>query len=69
MGGITMDISAAMQNQIASVQSAMSMHSLQQSMNQNGATVSKLIEGMEETSQAVQEAAGEHRGNNVNVLA
>ena len=64
-----MDISSAMQNQISSVQQAMGMHSLQQSMNQDGATVSKLIEGMEETSQAVQKAAGEHRGNNVNVLA
>jgi len=64
-----MDISSAMQNQIASVQSAMSMHSLQQSMNQDGATVGKLLEGMEETSQAVQEAAGKHRGNNVNILA
>lgn len=64
-----MDINAAMQNQIASVQQAMGMHSLQKSMNQDGATVSKLLEGMQETSQAVQEAAGEHRGNNLNVLA
>ena len=64
-----MDISSAMQNQINSVRQAMSMHSMQKAVNQDGATVSKLLEGMEETSKAVQEAAGEHRGNNVNVLA
>lgn len=64
-----MDISSAMQNQIASVQQAMGMHSLQKSMNQDGQTVSKLLEGMKETSQEVQKAAGDHRGNNINVLA
>ena len=64
-----MDISSAMQNQISSVQQAMGMHSLQKSMNQDAATVSKLLEGMEETTQKLNKAAGKHRGNNVNVLA
>ncbi|MFP4017583.1 MAG: hypothetical protein ACLFUI_11185 [Halanaerobiales bacterium] len=39
-------------------------------MNQDGATVSKLLEGMEETSQAVQEAQNSnppHLGNNIDV--
>ncbi|MFW6025767.1 MAG: hypothetical protein ACOCRX_05430 [Candidatus Woesearchaeota archaeon] len=62
-----MDVSSAMQNQISSVRQAMGTHSLQQSMNQDGATVNKLLEGMEETSKEVQSAAEEHRGNNLDV--
>jgi len=38
-------------------------------MNQDGATVNKLIEGMEETSKAVQEASLPHRGNNIDIRA
>lgn len=36
-------------------------------MGQDGVTVSKLIKGMEETSEAVQRAAGPGRGNNIDV--
>jgi len=62
-----MDISSAMENQIASVQHALNMSAMQKSLNQDGATVSKLIEGMKETSQAVQNAAGPNRGNNIDI--
>lgn len=62
-----MDISSAMQSQISSVRQALSMSALQKSMGQDGATVSKLIEGMEETTEAVQRAAGPNRGNNIDV--
>ncbi|HMA60834.1 MAG TPA: putative motility protein [Halanaerobiales bacterium] len=64
-----MDINSAIQNQIASVKSAINMSTLQTSMNQDGATVNKLIEGMEETSKAVQEASLPHRGNNIDIRA
>ena len=62
-----MDINAAIQNQIASVRQAISMSTLQTAMSQDGATVNKLIEGMEETTEAVHRAAGAHRGNNIDV--
>lgn len=64
-------INAAMQNQIASIQQALSMSSLQKSMGQSASQVSKLVEGMEETSRAVQQAraAGPSRGQNINVNA
>ena len=62
-----MDVSSAMQNQISSVRQSLSMSALQKSMSQDGATVSKLLEGMEETSRAVQQAAEPHRGNNIDV--
>lgn len=62
-----MDISSAMENQIASVRSAINMSAMQKSLNQDGAAVSKLIEGMEETSEAVQNAAGPNRGNNIDI--
>ena len=64
-----MDISSAIQNQINSVRSAINMSTLQTAMSQDGSTVNKLIEGMEETSQAVQEASLPHLGNNINVKA
>ena len=62
-----MDISSAMQNQIDSVRSAINMSALQTSMNQNGATVSKLLEGLEETTEAVRNASMPHRGNNIDI--
>ena len=62
-----MDISSAMENQIASVRSAINMSAMQKSLGQDGATVNKLIEGMEETSEAVQNAAGPNRGNNIDI--
>lgn len=64
-----MDVSAATQNQIESVRQALGTMTLQKSMNQDEATVSKLVEGMEETSQEIQKYAGENRGNNVNFYA
>ncbi|MFP4021574.1 MAG: hypothetical protein ACOCQA_01485 [bacterium] len=64
-------VNAAMQNQVASVQQAMSMSGMQKSMGQSADQVSKLVEGMEETSQAVQQsrAAGPGKGQNVNLMA
>ena len=64
-----MDVSAAMQNQIASVRQAITMSTMQKSLSQDGATVNKLLEGMQETTQAVQEAAGPGRGTFVNFRA
>ncbi|MFW6378181.1 MAG: putative motility protein [Bacillota bacterium] len=62
-----MNVNSAMQNQINSVRQALSTSALQKSMGQDGTTVNKLLEGMEETTEAVQEAAGAHRGNNIDV--
>ncbi|CCU80815.1 hypothetical protein HSACCH_02331 [Halanaerobium saccharolyticum subsp. saccharolyticum DSM 6643] len=64
-----MNVNSAMQSQIASVQQALGMMSLQQSMGQDGATVGKLLEGMQETTEAVQQAAGINRGHHLNVRA
>lgn len=64
-------VNAAMQSQIASVQQALSMTGMRHAMGQSADTVSKLVEGMEETSQAVQQAraAGPGRGQNINLMA
>ena len=62
-----MDISSATQQQISSVRQALSMSALQKSMGQDGATVNKLIEGMEETSQAIERSVQPHKGSNINV--
>ncbi|MFP4661054.1 MAG: putative motility protein [Halanaerobiales bacterium] len=62
-----MNISAATQNQLASVQQAMQMVTLQNAMNQDGEVVDKLIQGMQENSKAVQHAAQPHRGSNIDV--
>jgi len=64
-------VNAAMQNQIASVQQALSMAGLQKSLGQSADQVSILVEGMKETSQAVQQAraAGPGKGQNVNLMA
>jgi hypothetical protein len=64
-------VNAALQNQIASIQQALSISGMQKSMGQSADQVSKLVEGMEETSQAVQQArvAGPGKGQNVNLMA
>lgn len=62
-----MEIVDAYQQDIASIKSALSMVSLRQSMNQDAVTVDKLLEGMDEVSDAVR-AAQPHLGNNVDVL-
>jgi methyl-accepting chemotaxis protein len=64
-------INAAMQNQIASMQHALSISSMRKSMGQSADQVSKLVEGMQETSQAIQQvrAAGPSRGQNINLMA
>ena len=62
-----MDINATMRSNIASVRQALSMHSIEQSMNRGGATVNKLLEGMEETNKAIQHAIESHKGNNIDV--
>ena len=61
-----MDINSAVQSQIQSVRSAIGMSTLQTAMSQDGATVNKLIEGMQETSAEVQKAAANHKGNFIN---
>ncbi|RCW48192.1 hypothetical protein [Halanaerobium sp. MA284_MarDTE_T2] len=62
-----MNVNSAMQDQIASVQQALSMMSMQKAMGQDAAVVSKLLEGMEENTEAVQQAAGINRGQYINV--
>ena len=62
-----MDITAATQKNIQSIRQALSMTSMQKAMNKDAQTVSKLIESMEETGEAVKEAAGPERGNNVDI--
>lgn len=64
-----MNINSAMQSQIASVQQALGMISMQKSMGQDAASVGKLLEGMQETTEAVQQAAGINRGHHLNVKA
>jgi len=61
-----MDINSAVQSQIQSVRSAIGMSTLQTAMSQDGATVNKLIEGMQETSTEVQKVAANHKGNFIN---
>lgn len=61
-----MDINSAVQSQIQSVRSTIGMSTLQTAMSQDGATVNKLIEGMQETSAEVQKAADNHKGNFIN---
>lgn len=64
-------VNAAMQSQIASVQQALSISGMRKSLGQSADQVSKLVEGMQETSQAVQQAraAGPGRGQNINLMA
>jgi len=62
-----MEISSAMQSQLLSIQQALGMASLQTAMSQNGAVVSKLIEGMEEVSEAIQHTVQPHRGGNIDI--
>lgn len=64
-------VNAAMQSQIASVQQALSISGMRKSMGQSAEQVSKLVEGMQETSNAVQQAraAGPGRGQNINLMA
>ncbi len=63
-----MQISNAYQHNIASIKQALGMVSLLQAMNQDAATVGKLLEGMEEASRAVRRTAVPHLGNNVDIL-
>lgn len=58
-----------MQSQIAGVQQALGMMTMQKSMGQDAASVGKLLEGMKENTEAVQEAAGINRGHNLNIRA
>ncbi|MFW6387016.1 MAG: hypothetical protein ACOCZM_03480 [Bacillota bacterium] len=63
-----MNLNSAAQSQIDSVRQAMGMMGMEQAMNRDGATADKLLEGMEETSQAIQEVReASHLGNNVDV--
>jgi len=64
-----MSINAALQNQISSIQQAVNLSALQKSMNQDGAAVTKLLEGMQENTQLIQQAAAPGKGNFVNIKA
>mgnify|MGYP000498303090 CR=1 FL=1 len=63
-----MQINESYQQDIASIKSALSMVNLRQAMNQDAATVDKLLEGMDEASKEVQGAVQAHLGNNIDVL-
>ncbi len=57
-----MEMSSVNQQQIASVQQALSTMTLDQSMNRSGATMSKLMEGMQEMSQEIQQVQNNATG-------
>jgi hypothetical protein len=64
-----MSINAALQSQISSIQQAVNLSALQKSMNQDGAAVTKLLEGMQENTEMIQEAAAPGKGNFINIKA
>ncbi|NLM96688.1 MAG: hypothetical protein GX175_03580, partial [Halanaerobiaceae bacterium] len=59
-----MVINSVMQSQILSLQQALGMAGIQMAMKQNGAVILKLIEGMEELSETIQEGVQPHIGGN-----
>ncbi|AZO94030.1 hypothetical protein [Halocella sp. SP3-1] len=63
-----MEIIDSYQQDIASIKQALGVSSLRQAMHQDAATVDKLLEGMEEGSEAVRSAVASHLGNYVDVL-
>jgi hypothetical protein len=64
-----MSVNAALQSQISSIQQAVNLSALQKSMNQDGAAVTKLLEGMQENTEMIQEAAAPGKGNFINIKA
>lgn len=65
-GGIFMNISSGYANSINSIQQALSMVNLRNAVNQNAATVEKLIESTNQSSrQQLEKATISHKGQNV----
>lgn len=62
-----MVINSVMQSQILSLQQALGMAGIQMAMKQNGAVILKLIEGMEELSETIQEGVQPHIGGNIDI--
>ncbi|MBF8437867.1 hypothetical protein I0Q91_12285 [Halanaerobiaceae bacterium Z-7014] len=57
-----MEMSSVNQQQMASVQQALSTMTLDQSMNRSEATMDKLMEGMQEMSQEIQQVQNNATG-------
>ena len=66
-----MNINSAIESQISSIRQALGTATLQKAMSQDGATVNKLLEGMQETTEAVQKVQNTpaHIGNSIDVKA
>lgn len=62
-----MVINSVMQSQILSLQQALGMAGIQMAMKQNGAVILKLIEGMEELSETIQEGVQPYIGGNIDI--
>ena len=62
-----MDVTSAAQQNLSSIRQALSMASMQRAMGKDAQTVSKLIEGMEETTEAIERSVQPHRGSNLDV--
>lgn len=62
-----MTVTEGLQQNIASIRQALGMYSLRQSMNQDGQAVGKLLESMEENTEAIRRIAEPHKGNNIDV--
>lgn len=63
-----MEISNAYQRDIASIRNALSIFTLRQSLNQDGETAARLLEGMEEFSNEIQRYRESHLGNYIDIL-
>lgn len=63
-----MEISNAYQRDIASIRNALSIFTLRQSLNQVGATIARLLGGLEEVNSEVQRYRESHLGNYVDLL-
>ncbi|MCK8816862.1 putative motility protein [Natroniella sulfidigena] len=67
-----MDISSRYEEQISSVQQAISTTNLQTAMNQDAEAVDTLLEGLEESNEAISRAELEkavtpHKGQNIDI--
>ncbi len=63
-----MEISKAYQQDISSLRNALSVLTLRQLLNQDGTTVIKLLEGLEDFNGEMQRYREGHLGNHVDIL-
>ena len=63
-----MKISKVYQEDLASIRSALNIFAIKQMMHQDGATLGKLLEGLEEASSTVERYREEHLGNYIDIL-